>query len=158
MISMACPSCCSVILSTCSSRLLSPADFGEHLWISFGLPRPIGVGGVKSKLVSICSADVSLAGALSLLSRLSLNEIPFLHLLPCPLKVGTFGRLVHPFPDCSPPDVIEGFVWYYYLIFLLFCLLFSRNVYGNCLLTPHFSLLGVFIISWSYPPFPMLKE
>ena len=68
MVSMACSSCCSFMLSTCSFKLFAPGDLGSRFLTSFGLSRPIGVVGVRSKLSSICSADVSLTGVLSLSS------------------------------------------------------------------------------------------
>ena len=89
IVSMACSSCCSVILSTCNFRLLEPGCFGERVRISYGLPSPIGFGGKKSKLASICSVDVCLAVVLSFFCPLFLTENPVLRLPLCLTRVGT---------------------------------------------------------------------
>ena len=58
-------------------------------------------------------------------------------------------------------------VWFQLLLFvdlyrihfqICFCFVFSRNLYGRLLLTSHFSFRGVFMMSWSYPPRPLLNE
>ena len=68
--SIACSSCSSLILSTWSFRLFSPGVFSL---IVFFLPLPICIGGVKSKLVSIPSTDVSAVGVLARLSSVSVS-------------------------------------------------------------------------------------
>ena len=66
--SIACSNCSSLILSTWSFRLFSPGVFSL---IVFFLPRPICISGVKSKLISIPSTDVSAVGVLAHLSSVS---------------------------------------------------------------------------------------
>ena len=59
-------------------------------------------------------------------------------------------------------------VWFQLLLFVdlyrihfqicFYFVFFSRNLYGRLLLTSHFSFRGVFMMSCSYPPRPLLNE
>ena len=130
---MASSSCCSDILSTCIFRFLAPGDFRERLRISFGLPRPIGVGGVKSNLASICSVDqsISLLPACSDFCPPFPTEIPLLRLPLCLVRVGA-SEFFLPFHSCFLLDEIEGsemnLITVYFPVFGVFFLFVSMVI------------------------------